>query len=552
MQTRPVRRRKWGFQATSSYADRTTMKHADAQQALADALACLDRGELDAGLAAATQAAAQATEPATRARAGWLQALFTFRRGDYPGVLALAEGLSPMLRAHSSDDFRELQRIVAFAGAESGRFDLALAAAYEVHALAEATGLPGPRSQALNTLGICFERMGDPWQAERLLREALAIAREGAVPRELFGALNNLCAVLIGSYYLQRGNEVTAASLAALERALPLAEEMVGFNTANGDPYWRIISEGNLGEILVHLGERDRSRALLDRALAEALRLGFGPQAQRMHCSLAEWALRHATAERARDVLRALWAEAGGQPLMPMTELRAQHALYQAFKALGDTTAALQHLEKHSDLLRERIVQQLRAQSEQFITRVEAEQSRREVERQRARAQSLEDDTRRDPLTGLGNRRAVDHHLPALLGSTAAAGRPMTLAILDLDHFKQINDQHGHLVGDRVLLAIAQLLRECVRQADLVARIGGEEFLAVLPDADEARAREICERIRQRVAGHDWAAVAPGLAVTLSAGFAGAPPYDEAALATRADVALYRAKALGRNRVEAG
>lgn len=74
----------------------------------------------------------------------------------------------------------------------------------------------------------------------------------------------------------------------------------------------------------------------------------------------------------------------------------------------------------------------------------------------------------------------------------------------------------------------------------------------MLRDADEARAREVCERIRQRVAGHDWAAVAPGLAVTLSAGLASAPPYDETALATRADRALYRAKALGRNRVEAG
>jgi diguanylate cyclase (GGDEF)-like protein len=527
------------------------MTDENAQQALAEGQACLDRGELDAGLVAAVRAVTLATDPATRARAGWLQAQLTYRRGDYAGVLSLAENLSPMMRAHRSEDLREFQRIVAFSGAEIGRFDLALSAAYEVHALAEAAGQPGPLSQALNTLGICFERMGDPWQAERLLRQALAIAREGAPTRELFSALNNLCAVLIGTHYLQRGNEVTAVSLAALERALPLAEEMVGLDAAANDLYMRIISEGNLGEILVHLGERERSCALLNRTLAEARRLGFGPQAQRLNCSLAEWALRHGAPEQARARLLTLLAEAGERPLTPMTELRAQHALYQAHKALGDTADALRHLEKHSDLLRERIVQQLRAQSEQFITRVEAEQSRREVERQRARAQSLEADTRRDPLTGLGNRRAVDHHLPALLRDAAAAGRPVTLAILDLDHFKQINDRHGHLVGDRVLVSVAQLLRDGVRQADLVARIGGEEFLAVLPDADESRALEICERIRQQVAGHDWAVVAPGLAVTLSAGLASAPPYDETALATRADQALYRAKALGRNRVEA-
>jgi diguanylate cyclase (GGDEF)-like protein len=175
-----------------------------------------------------------------------------------------------------------------------------------------------------------------------------------------------------------------------------------------------------------------------------------------------------------------------------------------------------------------------------------------QVERQRARAQSLEADTRLDPLTGLGNRRAVEHHLPALLRDSAAASRPMTLAMLDLDHFRRINDRHGHLVGDRVLVAMAQLISECARQADLVARFGGEEFMAVLPDADEPIAREICERIRQPVAGHDWAAAAPGLTVTLSVGLASAPPCDETLLATRADQALYRAKALGRNRVEVG
>ncbi len=521
-------------------------------QALAAAQAGLDRGDLAAGLEAAARAAALATDDTTRARAGWLQAQLTYRRGDYAGVLALVDTLAPRLRAQGGDSLREFLRSVVFAGAETGRFDLALPAAYEVHALAEATGQPGPRSQALNAFGICFERMGDPWQAERLLREALAVAREGAPPRDLFSALNNLCAVLIGAYYLQRGGEVTAASLAALERALPLAEEMVTLLDVAADPYMRTIAEGNLGEILVHLGERDRSQALLQRTLAEAQRLGFVPQAQRVTCSLAEWALRHGSAAEARARLQALLDEAGERTLTPMTALRAHHALYQACKALGDTAAALRHLETQAELLRERIVQQLRAQSEQFITRVEAEQSRREAERQRARAQSLEADARLDPLTGLANRRALAQRLAALLGDAAAAGQPVALAMLDLDRFKQINDRHGHLVGDRVLVATAQLLRECVRHGDLVARIGGEEFLTVLPDADAARAREICERIRQRVAGHDWSAMAPGLTVTLSAGLAGTPPYDETALTTRADAALYRAKAGGRNRVEVG
>jgi diguanylate cyclase (GGDEF)-like protein len=146
----------------------------------------------------------------------------------------------------------------------------------------------------------------------------------------------------------------------------------------------------------------------------------------------------------------------------------------------------------------------------------------------------------------------VDYHLPVLLEDCSTAGRPVTLAILDLDHFKKINDRHGHPVGDRVLTVTAQLIRECVRQADLVARIGGEEFLVVLPNADEARALEVCERIRQRVAGHCWAEVSPHLKVTVSAGLASAPTYDGTELTTRADKALYRAKGLGRNCLAAG
>ena len=238
----------------------------------------------------------------------------------------------------------------------AGPFDVALAAAYEVHALAEACGQPGPRAQAHNTLGICVERMGDPWQAERPLRKALSIAREGAPLRELFGAPNNLCAVLIGTHYLLRGSELTPASLAALERALPLAEEMGVLQGPAGEPYWRIMSVSNLGKILVHLGDRDRSHALLDSALTEALR--------------------HASPGQARERLLTVQAEAVGLPLTPMTEPQIQHALYQAHKALGDTESALRHLERQSELLRERIVQQLQAQSEQFVTRVEAEQYR--------------------------------------------------------------------------------------------------------------------------------------------------------------------------------
>jgi diguanylate cyclase (GGDEF)-like protein len=124
------------------------------------------------------------------------------------------------------------------------------------------------------------------------------------------------------------------------------------------------------------------------------------------------------------------------------------------------------------------------------------------------------------------------------------------VAALDVDHFKRINDTHGHAVGDAVLQQLAQLLRHRLRSADLLARTGGEEFLAVLVGSTPQQAAEICERLRLAVAEHDWAAITPGLAVRISVGIAGGtPPLAADTLLNRADHALYAAKRGGRNRV---
>jgi Diguanylate cyclase, GGDEF domain len=111
------------------------------------------------------------------------------------------------------------------------------------------------------------------------------------------------------------------------------------------------------------------------------------------------------------------------------------------------------------------------------------------------------------------------------------------------------SDRFGHAVGDRVLVTLAQLLRENTRGSDLVARIGGEEFVIALPEAPPARAHEVCERLRKRVAALAWGQLAEGLQVTLSVGLAHAPPYAQVPLLERADAAMYRAKQQGRNQV---
>ena len=525
------------------------MNPVSSSDALAQAEACFQRGEMAQGLAAAERALAQIGGDEPRARAAWLVGFFLFRLGRYDELLARREELARWVRTQDGQEGFDHLRRVGLAACEVGSFGVGLACARELGTLADTHDSPTLRGYALMALAMCFERMGDPWQAERLMREALALSRAHGTERDRFLTLNNLCATLIGAFYLLRGEDVEAEAMAALARALPLAREIQGLEVVLAEPITRSIAAGNLGEVLLHLGQVDEARQLLSTALGLARQFELTIQRHRIECSLTELALREGELGQALARARELLAEGG---LLPQTELRAHHAAYEAARRLGDDSVALRHLERRTDLERRRAILQLRAQSDQFITRAEAEHSRREAERLRERALAMEAHALRDPLTGLGNRRELSARLPAALETAASTGQAVGLVMLDLDHFKRINDRFGHQVGDQVLVATAQILRDRLRTHDLVARVGGEEFLALLTDAPAARVHQVCERIRAQVQGRDWSALAKGLAVTISVGFAAAPPYDEADLTTRADAALYRAKAAGRNRVERG
>jgi diguanylate cyclase (GGDEF)-like protein len=159
----------------------------------------------------------------------------------------------------------------------------------------------------------------------------------------------------------------------------------------------------------------------------------------------------------------------------------------------------------------------------------------------------------KDDLTGLLNRRSMMQVLQEQLREQARLGGvPFAVALLDIDHFKQVNDHHGHAVGDRVLRTFADLAREALPPTRPLSRHGGEEFLLLLRDVAEVdAARQAVELLRRRVQDHAWASVAEGLAITLSAGVALQQPGEALPrLLERTDAALYRAKAGGRNRVE--
>lgn len=170
------------------------------------------------------------------------------------------------------------------------------------------------------------------------------------------------------------------------------------------------------------------------------------------------------------------------------------------------------------------------------------------------RGQRLRHTSALDRLTGLHNRGAFDERLAQEASRARRSGRPWTLALLDLDHFKRFNDTHGHAGGDQALRALARVLRGAVRREDLVARYGGEEFALVLPETPCASAIDRLEAIRLAVAGLLLPEQASGDAparITVSIGVAGWPAdgVDTREVIARADARLYQAKALGRNRL---
>lgn len=159
----------------------------------------------------------------------------------------------------------------------------------------------------------------------------------------------------------------------------------------------------------------------------------------------------------------------------------------------------------------------------------------------------------KDPLTGLANRRHFRTVLDRTIDMVARSGDPALLLMLDIDHFKHVNDTYGHPAGDQVLQAVAKALTKCVRPMDTVARYGGEEFAAILPNCHAYFGEAVAERIRQTIQEMPIE-IAPGtvIRITISVGGAYAPEWvrSTATLWTeRADVQLYRAKTEGRNRI---
>jgi two-component system cell cycle response regulator len=169
--------------------------------------------------------------------------------------------------------------------------------------------------------------------------------------------------------------------------------------------------------------------------------------------------------------------------------------------------------------------------------------------RLKAREQQIRELSLTDPLTGLGNRRRLDESIETAISHATRHQRPLSVMMIDIDHFKAINDDFGHEAGDRALRAFADALKQHSRKSDLVARFGGEEFIVLMPESDVHQAKATAERMGEKVAQMKVPPI--DRPITASFGVAQMVDGDSAeSLLVRSDQAMYLAKAKGRNRVE--
>jgi diguanylate cyclase (GGDEF)-like protein len=329
------------------------------------------------------------------------------------------------------------------------------------------------------------------------------------------------CLRVIGQVHERRGDEATALSY--FEQSLEMAH---GLDARVFEPEILI----HIGRIKARLGDVISGLAHVRQALVLAEAHGDREHVHEAHEALAEAYERQGDAARALEHHRAfhsIWREVYGTE----TNLRIQNVRVRA---------EVQQTQREAEILREK---------NEALTRADEEKARL-LEQLRTQAAELERQTREDALTGVFNRRHLDTLLSVEWERALRFGRALTVAMLDVDHFKQVNDRFSHAVGDEVLRTVARILRENTRGVDVVARYGGEEFCLILVETRVDEGARLCDRLRTMVQAHDWSTIRPGLAVTVSIGVAGLHEAEAPdALLSAADARLYAAKHAGRNRV---
>jgi diguanylate cyclase (GGDEF)-like protein len=557
----------------------STFDDADGPQRLVALLRAAEASRLAGRHAAGAEEARAALELAEtcgtasqHAEALWLLGIHQLRLGAHEACIASLTECATICAA-LGDRIRQATAVStsSMAYLELGLVEEALERAERGLDVAKDSGDAVVLSWAYNRAGIVHKAIDVHGEGVRALTLALDLARETGDSEAQFSALNNLCEAFVARVR-EDDSRPEAEREALLREAERHAEEALELARASGNAHRECIILLNYADVVLSSGEYDDGVALLKESGAIAGREGFRPLVvaveQRLaDASVARGELREAIASYKR--LLASVAAIGDESMVA----EFHRSLWRAHKELGEFREALEHHERHHALERRLNSQVAETRARLLANRLELEQARHEAKLQRAlsgrlqaekaelerESRALERRANQDGLTGVWNRQYVERELPRLYDEGRAAGQPLSVAIVDADHFKSINDRFGHLVGDEVLRRLARILHASVRPSDLVARIGGEEFLVALPGATEDVAAKLSERLCEAVRAGEWDNLPEGVGPTISVGVATAPSdavgAETAALAVkallaRADGALYLAKDRGRDRVE--
>ncbi|HZV23598.1 MAG TPA: tetratricopeptide repeat-containing diguanylate cyclase [Luteimonas sp.] len=494
-------------------------------------------------------------------------------KADYDAGIALARRIE--------NDRLVADGLVASGGMQSllGQQGHAIRDFLVAQTLYERAGRSDDAESNLLNLAIAYRRLGD-------LERALDYFRQSAAFAERIGDWGGLGSTLMQEGYLYEDSGRAPQALPLYQRALELSRRQAdAYGVASAHlamAYPAILGHDEAGALASLDRAEAEFRAIGDRSNQQMVDLrrgqalaGLGAHAQALALyARAAAAIEHGGNLRYQAMLyraRADSEQALGQSDAALADLKR----YIATDAAIDTSNRSQQAEvlrfqfdsARSDAENRRLLAEKAMRERQFTALLAARRWQWTaialgsllvallaalVMRQFARARNLSVLASTDPLTGVANRRRIERFGVQAVTLARSRHQPLTVLTFDIDHFKQVNDAHGHLVGDRVLIRLAHACQAALRHGDLLGRTGGEEFLVVLPDTRLAQALPIAQRLRAASSGLDLSDIPGQAPVTISLGLAELRPADAdlVDLLARADGALYRAKSGGRDRIE--
>ena len=482
--------------------------------------------------------------PRVRGELSWQRAFFSLALGAYDDAIRHATTALEIFASLGLPEWQAMAQSVIVWPATILGDRHCVDDAFEILASIDLEGLPASWLQ--NAIAIAHWSNEQHDSALEWSERAVAGAERSGDELTIGRWLNNLALPMISGALAADASPDLQSSLT--RRAVETLERSACLSERHADRWNLRIALSNLSEILSEAGRLAEAEACLSRLDVDS-HLAPEPLSprERLHTLQMRGSLLGKRGDFQGAIASLAECLSGALQLDDLESAGpASRKLAEYYAAAGDFERAYQTHRHFHQIWDRRANTAARSGARVAAIRYKARALARRAATLATDNARLSAETQLDPLTGLRNRRG----LHGALRDAAAPGKVVSVALIDIDHFKRINDDHSHAIGDIVLCRIAGLLTERSSQ-DLSFRLGGEEFLLIMPGANLAAAAVVCESLRCDIERHDWNKLSPGLAVTVSIGLTcSTDAAGDEDLMARADAHLYAAKRGGRNRVE--